>query len=135
MNFWEIFQLIIIIFAIVYLAYQAFLFIERKMSAKLITSEELVKLGRTIQLIDIRERDDFNVKHILGSRNVPMSQFKQNMATIRKDQPVYLYDEFGLLTGRAASKLKRNGYKDIFILKGGLDRFEGKVKVRDNDKK
>lgn len=134
MSFGQVFQLLIIIFAVAYGGYQLFLLFERRTSAKYVTGEEMAAAGKGIQIIDVRERDEFNRKHILGARNVPYSQFKQQYAQIRKDQPIYLYDEFGFMAGRVAGKLKRLGYTNIYLLKGGLDRFDGKVKVKTESK-
>ncbi|MBS4761760.1 rhodanese-like domain-containing protein [Carnobacteriaceae bacterium zg-ZUI252] len=130
MSFGQVFQMLIIIFAIGYALYQIFLFVERRTSAKYVTGEEMMAAGKGIQIIDVRERDEFNRKHILGARNIPYTQFKQMYSKIRKDQPVYVYDQFGFMAGRAAGKLKRLGYKNIYLLKGGLERFEGKVKTK-----
>lgn len=127
-----IFEILIIGFAVLYGGYQLFLLIERRRSAKVVTQEEMLQAGKGIQIIDVREKDDFNRKHILGARNIPYTQFKQLYMQIRKDQPIYLYDQYGFTAGRAAAKLKRQGYTQIFLLKGGLDRWTGKTK---SDKK
>lgn len=129
-----IFEILVIGFAVVYGGYQLFLLIERRTSAKLATQEEMLQAGKGIQIIDVREKDDFNRKHILGARNIPYTQFKQLYTQIRKDQPVYLYDQFGFMAGRAAGKLKRKGYTQIFLLKGGLERWEGKTKSNKKEK-
>lgn len=127
-----IFEILVIGFAVLYGGYQLFLLIERRTSAKIVTQEEMLQSGKGIQIIDVREKDEFNRKHILGARNIPYTQFKQLYMQIRKDQPIYLYDQYGFTAGRAAAKLKRQGYTQIFLLKGGLDRWTGKTK---SDKK
>lgn len=133
MTFGGLVQFLVITFALLYGGYQLFLLFERRTSATYVTGEEMQAAGKGIQIIDVRERDEFNRKHILGARNIPLSQFKQYYTQIRKDQPVYLYDEFGFMSGRAAGKLKRAGYQNIHLLKGGLDRWEGKVKSLNKD--
>lgn len=128
MTFLDILFLIMTIFVVVYGAYHLFLWIERRWAAKYITVEDFRENMRHAQVIDVREKDDYNAKHILGSRNIPFSQFKQQMGQIRKDQPIYLCDDFMFTAGRAAGRLKRSGYTNIFILKGGLERWNGKMK-------
>ena len=84
------------------------------------------------QLIDVREKDEFKAAHILGARNIPYSQFKERFMELRKDQPIYLYEEGVSIAGRCAYRLKKNGYTNIFILKHGFEAWNGKVKKREN---
>jgi hypothetical protein len=51
---------------------------------------------------------------------------------LRKDQPIYLYEEGVSIAGRCAYRLKKNGYTNIYILKHGFDAWNGKVKKREN---
>lgn len=128
MGFFDILIVFSWTFIIGYGGYELYHFIMRRRSAKYLTAEEFRHDMRKAQVIDVRERSAFDRKHILGARNVPYAQFKQRMTEIRKDQPIYLYDDTVLLSGRAAAKLKRVGYTDIYILKGGLPAWDGKIK-------
>lgn len=110
--------------------YQLYQFFDRKRSSVELTEEEFKKNMRKVQLIDVREKDDFNAGHILGARNIPYSMFKTRMVEIRKDQPVYLYDQNKAMSGRAASKLRKAGYQDIYRLKGGYRDWTGKIKKK-----
>nr|WP_242477337.1 rhodanese-like domain-containing protein [Bacillus cereus group sp. N8] len=94
-------------------------------------SEEEFRAGyRKAQLIDIREADEFNAGHILGARNIPLSQIRLRYKELREDQPVYLYCQSGFRTGRAAQYLKKQGYKDFYQLKGGFKSWSGKIKKK-----
>jgi rhodanese-related sulfurtransferase len=94
--------------------------------------EETFKAGmRTAQVIDIREAAEFKRRHILGARNVPASQVKAAEFTLRKDKPIYLYDnKKAQLAGGVALILKKKGYQDIYILKKGIDSWTGKIKEK-----
>ncbi|MDN6063142.1 MAG: rhodanese-like domain-containing protein, partial [Staphylococcus simulans] len=48
----------------------------------------------------------------------------------RKDQPIYLCDANGVASYRAARILRKNGYRDIYMLKGGYKKWTGKVKSK-----
>lgn len=101
-------------------------------AATLVSSAEFSKLMHAGQVIDVREPDAFREKHILGARNIPYSQWKQSISAIRKDQPVLLYE--GELTSRvvpAATYLKKKGYKNLYILDGGIKQWNGKFKGQD----
>ena len=117
------------------LAYGIYLFVliwMRQSSAKVVSAEEFGKDLRHGQLIDVREKDEFKAAHILGARNIPYSQFKERYMELRKDQPIYLYEEGVSIAGRCAYRLKKNGYTNIFILKHGFEAWNGKVKKREN---
>lgn len=103
-------------------------FFRRRQAATIIENEEFKRNIRRAQVIDVREKDHFDSGHILGARNIPYVQMKQRAAELRKDQPIYLYDDKKTISSRAALLLKKKGYKEIFILKGGYDKWDGKIK-------
>jgi rhodanese-related sulfurtransferase len=85
---------------------------------------------RKAQLIDVREPNEFEGGHILGARNIPLTQLKTRLREIRPDKPVYLYCQSGLRSGRAATMLHRKGYKELSHLQGGFKKWSGKVKTK-----
>jgi rhodanese-related sulfurtransferase len=104
-------------------------FMQRRM-VKALTEEEFRAGYRKAQLIDVREPDEFAAGHILGARNIPLTQLRMRMKELRKDQPIYLYCQSGLRSGRAAQMLYRKGYRDLYHLKGGFKQWTGKVKKK-----
>ncbi|EGO5038918.1 rhodanese-like domain-containing protein [Enterococcus faecalis] len=122
--------LLVIVLAMVF--NELYLKIMVKRSAKMLTEEEFKETMRKAQVIDVREKDTFDAGHILGARSMPYSILKTTIGSLRKDQPVYLYDQKKALSIRAANLLRKNGYTDIYILKGGYDGWTGKVKKRNS---
>lgn len=122
--------LLVIVLAMVF--NELYLKIMVKRSAKMLTEEEFKETIRKAQVIDVREKDTFDAGHILGARSMPYSMLKTTIGSLRKDQPVYLYDQKKALSIRAANLLRKNGYTDIYILKGGYDGWTGKVKKRNS---
>ncbi|WP_197462188.1 rhodanese-like domain-containing protein [Bhargavaea cecembensis] len=95
-----------------------------------LSQEEFISGYRKAQLIDVREQKDFDAGHILGARNIPFTQFSQRYKEIRPDKPVYLYDQNGSRSGRAALYLKKRGYGQLHMLQGGFRQWTGKVKTK-----
>src|SRR5699024_6679800 len=94
-----------IVLLILILGYIGFLIYQYFKVKKILTnlSEKEFKKGyRKAQLIDIREQKDYDAGYILGARNIPMSQLKRRINELRKDLPVYLYDQNGTRSPRAA---------------------------------
>ncbi len=91
---------------------------------------EFKKNIRNVQLVDIRERDEFNYAHINGARNIPLSQLSFKYSSLLKDKPIYLCDKNGTTAPRAALTLKKHGYKNIFMLKQGLQSWEENLKTK-----
>ena len=92
--------------------------------------EEFRKNLRKVQLIDVREKEDFKYAHINGARIMPSSQFNFLYTSLRKDQPIYLCDKNGTLAPRAALTLKKHGYTNVYMLKNGLQDWKENLKTK-----
>ncbi|CAM3804434.1 rhodanese-like domain-containing protein [Mesobacillus zeae] len=112
------------------ITYSIFVYLHQRRIVKILTEEEFKAGYRKAQLIDVREPNEFNAGHILGSRNIPLTQLKTRMKEIRPDKPVYLYCQSGSRSGRAAQMLYRKGYKELYHLQGGFKKWTGKVKAK-----
>ena len=95
-----------------------------------LTQEEFIQGYRKAQLIDLREPKEFEAGHILGARNIPMTQLSQRHKEIRPDLPVYLYCQNTGRSARAALMLKKKGYVQLYQLQGGFKTWTGKVKAK-----
>lgn len=107
---------------------ELYLRIVAKKAATFLSEEEFKQGMRKAQIIDVREKEEFRGGHILGARNFPYSMIKTMTNSIRKDQPIYLYDSKKALSIRVASRLKKEGFTNLYILKDGFDGWQGKVK-------
>ncbi|MBB6284628.1 rhodanese-like domain-containing protein [Geobacillus subterraneus] len=118
--------LLIILGAII--VYSVITYLWQRRIVKALTEEEFRAGYRKAQLVDVREPDEFAAGHILGARNIPLTQLRMRMKELRKDQPIYLYCQNGLRSGRAAQMLYRKGYRNLYHLKGGFKKWTGKTK-------
>jgi rhodanese-related sulfurtransferase len=123
-----LYPLLIIIVAVI--IYSVFTFFYQKRIVKTVTEEEFRAGYRKAQLIDVHEANEFEGGHILGARNIPMSQMKMRMKEIRSDMPVYLYCQSGMRSARAAQFLHKKGYRELTQLQGGFKKWSGKVKIK-----
>jgi|SRR5690625_4524848 len=123
----KIMQYLVIILVIL-LGVTVFRYYRQRMYLNVLSEEQFRKGYRKAQLIDVREPQEFERGHILGARNIPITQMKQRLVELRKDKPVYLYCQGTSRSSRAANLLNKNNYKDINILKGGFKKWTGRIK-------
>lgn len=110
--------------------YTVFRFLKQRKYLNVLTEEEFRQGYRKAQLIDVREQQEFDNGHILGARNIPVTQMKQRLIEMRPDKDVYLYCQGSTRSNRAAQLLHKKGYNHIYQLKGGFKQWNGKVKKK-----
>lgn len=131
MNWWIV-NIILLLILLGLVAFNFYPSLLVKRSAKMLTQEEFSEGMRKAQVIDVREKDAFNSGHILGARNFPYySMLKQSYQSLRKDQPIYIYDQKKATSAKAANFLRKKGYTDLYILKGGFEDWSGKIKKKE----
>lgn len=125
---WTIINIILILIVAYILGMQIYLYLVGKRVSKVLTNDEFKQGMRSAQIIDLREADAFKNGRIMGARNIPYSQLSILKSGIRKDMPVYLYENGRTIATRAAIQLHKLGYKDIYVLKTGFTNWDGKIK-------
>mgnify|MGYP001948362516 FL=1 len=118
---------VIIIFLIIIIGFGLFRYFKQRTYLKVLTEEQFREGYRKAQRIDVREPQEFENGHILGARNIPVTQMRQRLVELRPDKPVYLYCQGSSRSSRAAHFLHKKGFKDINQLKGGFKKWTGKV--------
>lgn len=82
------------------------------------TIEELQEDTREKQIIDIRDKADFDKETYPGAINIYWEEFEEHMDEIRKDCPVYLICYTGQKSDEIAEELTEQGY-EIYSIKNG----------------
>src|SRR5699024_126793 len=118
----------IVIALVALLSFAIFRHYRQRSHLKILNQDDFT--NRKAQLIDVREPQEFERGHILGARNIPMTQLKQRLVEIRPDKPVYLYCQNISRSSRAANILRNKGYTDMSVLKGEFRKWEGKIKFK-----
>ena len=89
---------------------------------KEITPEEARELiiNQEYKVIDVREPEEFEAEHIVGSANLPISTLKETFRQIPDDINIIIVCRSGNRSLMALSFLKDQGYDNIINLKGGI---------------
>ncbi len=78
-------------------------------------ARELIASGGV--LVDVRAEDEFNAGHLEGARHLPLDKLAGQVDAIGdRDTPVIVYCESGGRSARAASMLRRVGFKQVYDL-------------------
>lgn len=80
---------------------------------------------RTGVVLDVRSRQEFEIWHIPGAVNIPISKIRSSLDSIPKDKPVFLYCKVGFRSYLAYRLLKQSGFDRVCTLSGGTMTFCG----------
>jgi rhodanese-related sulfurtransferase len=74
-----------------------------------------------LTIIDVRNRDAFNISHITGAVPLPLNQLvEQALVNLELVRDVYVYGSSDEETALAAAALREAGYQNVAELLGGL---------------
>jgi rhodanese-related sulfurtransferase len=73
-------------------------------------------------VVDVREPKDFNAGHIVGAINLPEARIAERLKELEphRNKPLLLCCATGMVAGRAGGVLKKHGYANLHVLKGGI---------------
>ena len=73
-------------------------------------------------VLDIRDPKDFATGHLPRARNIPLKELPGRMGEIGKfkEKPVIVTDRSTTRAGSACRFLRREGFSNVFHLKGGV---------------
>lgn len=72
-------------------------------------------------IIDVREPMEFEMGHIAGAKNIPLSIFRRYIHRIPKDVNIYLYCRSGQRSYNALRILMSNGYTNVYNIQGSFN--------------
>ncbi|MFO8070073.1 MAG: FAD-dependent oxidoreductase [Alkalibacterium sp.] len=86
-------------------------------------------------IIDAREEDEYALSHIKGAVNIPLSQFRDRLDEIPKDQPVYVHCRSGQRSYNMVRALGQLGFPKAYNIDGsflGISEYEYFNDVKQN---
>ena len=81
------------------------------------------------QLLDVRQRKEYDRGHLPGALLVPLDNLDEAMKTLDADKTTITYCGIGVRSRAAASTLKNAGFSDVHSMAGGIKAWEGHTAV------
>lgn len=88
---------------------------------------EVIRNNENVILIDVRSKQEFLEGHLDGAVNIPLYELEECCECKLKDKNAIIitYCQCGTRSKKAITLLKKNGYKNLYHLKDGLDGLDG----------
>ncbi len=77
----------------------------------------LVEQGAFI--LDVREQYEWDDGHIIGAKHIPLSELRERLDEIPRDEPVYIHCRSGQRSYNACMALQNRGYDNVYNIAGG----------------
>lgn len=71
-------------------------------------------------ILDVREKNEFECGHLINAHNIPLSELRERMNEIPKDQPVYVHCRSGQRSYNAVMALQNSGFSNVFNVSGSF---------------
>jgi sulfur-carrier protein adenylyltransferase/sulfurtransferase len=73
-----------------------------------------------IRVIDVREPDEYEISHIKGVPQIPLSVLGQRFTELDPNQQLYIHCKSGVRSMKALNFLREQGFKYVKSVKGGI---------------
>jgi rhodanese-related sulfurtransferase len=73
-------------------------------------------------VVDVRPNADFAQGHIINSINIPINGFSKQISTLdkHKERPIIVSCRSGAQSSQACAQLRKQGYQQVYNLRGGI---------------
>jgi len=89
--------------------------------------KSLIDKRQPVNLIDVRELNEYTICHIDGSRLIPLGDLPGRTAELDVNAEYVIYCHTGRRSAWAVQYLKRCGVKNARSLQGGIDAWAEKI--------
>ncbi|MCY0899061.1 MAG: rhodanese-like domain-containing protein [Firmicutes bacterium] len=90
--------------------------------------EALARSGQAL-IVDVREASEFREGHIPRAKHIALSQLVHRLKEVPKDKTVVVVCRSGNRSNRAAELLSEAGFRNVFNMSGGMQRWRGPLQT------
>lgn len=88
--------------------------------------EELARSGQAV-VVDVRESSEFRTGHIPRAKHISLGQLVHRLKEVPKDKTVVVVCRSGSRSARAAELLLEAGFRNVYNMSGGMQKWAGPV--------
>jgi len=79
-------------------------------------------MNRGAVVVDVRKADEFGSGHMVNAKNIPVETLDGDKTKVDKykKKNLLMVCESGTTSGRAANVLRKDGFDNVFSVKGGI---------------
>ncbi|MFL9483556.1 rhodanese-like domain-containing protein [Chitinophagaceae bacterium LWZ2-11] len=88
---------------------------------------EKINGNNDLQLVDVREASEWRICNIAGFIHIPLADIPTRMVELNKELPVVVICHHGVRSDYAGRELLRQGFKEVYNLVGGIDKWAREV--------
>ncbi len=83
--------------------------------------------GDELDLVDVREPNEWEIGRIEGARLAPLSSFAEALSSIDSARDVVVYCKVGARSAKAVRQLQAAGFRRVWNLAGGINRWSEEI--------
>lgn len=83
--------------------------------------------GDLLRLVDVREPWEWDLVRLDGATHLPLAGFARAAAALDPSEEIVVYCHHGVRSLAAANYLSTLGFRRLWNLSGGIDRYAGEV--------
>jgi len=80
-----------------------------------------------IRVIDVREPDEYEICHVRGVPQIPLSVLNQRFTELDPNQQLYIHCKSGVRSMKALNFLRERGFKYVKSVKGGISAWADEI--------
>ncbi|MCZ8521855.1 MULTISPECIES: rhodanese-like domain-containing protein [Paenibacillus] len=89
---------------------------------------ERIKKGEKIEILDVREHEEWESGHIPEARHIPLGELETRHSELNKEEEMVVVCRSGNRSGMACDYLTALGYK-VVNMPGGMSVWPGQIKL------
>lgn len=82
--------------------------------------QQWLEEGYDFQLVDVREKEEWDICHIDGALHIPMRRVEAAMSALPRQKPLAVICHHGMRSRAIAELLLQSGFTDVFNVTGGI---------------
>jgi rhodanese-related sulfurtransferase len=83
--------------------------------------KERMARGDGLEIIDVREVEEYEIARIEGTRLLPLSRFPEWAGTLNPESEIVFMCHHGIRSAQVCRYLAREGFGKLYNLAGGID--------------